>query len=183
MTTAPATAATPISPAPLSLVQDAAHGISFEHPSTWILWQPNDHNPINDGPLIYLTTEALLPECAVAPFATPHPPDAQGRACDWPLASIAPNGVLVTWLTTRLLEPLPTAGESVAVNATHGRLEIERPGGCAAIGADETLVILVPIGQPTPLSNIAMVACLHGPDLATGEAQVRAMLASTRVGP
>jgi hypothetical protein len=177
------TTAPPTPPPTLAWVVDQSSGISFERPSNWARWQPNHHNPINDGPLIYLSSEPLLPDCAVAPSATPNPPDAQGRACDWPLASLAPNGVLITWLTTRILQPLPTAGEVVDVNATTAHLQVDKPGGCVAVGADETLELLVPIGQPTPESNIAMVACLRGPDLATSEAQVRAMLASARVSP
>jgi hypothetical protein len=163
------------------LVEDVVGGISFARPSTWTRWQPNTHDPINDGPLIYLATDPLLPDCAVGPSATPHPPGVHGRACDWPLISLAPDGVLVTWLDTRILQPLPSDGESVTVNGTTARVQIDKPG-CAAIGADEALDVLVPIGQPKPWSNIAMVACLRAPDLATSEAQVRAMLASARVG-
>jgi hypothetical protein len=136
---------------------------------------------MTDGPLIYLSTDPLLPTCATAPQTTPNPADARGRACDWPLEELAPNGVLVTWLTTRILAPLPSAGDSVEVNGATGRLQIEKPGSCSAVVADETLYVLVPIGQPKPWSNIAVLACLRGPDLATSEAQVRAMLASARV--
>lgn len=178
-----AAAPTSLSPTPASLIEDGANGISFERPATWTRWQPNAHDPINDGPLIYLSTDSLLPGCAVVPADAPNPPDAQGRACTWPLASLAPYGVLITWLTTRILQPLPTAGETVEVNATTARVQVEKPGRCAAIGADETLDVLVPIGQPKPLSNIAMVACLRGPDLAEAEAQVRALLVSARVSP
>lgn len=39
--------------------------------------------------------------------------------------------------------------------------------------------LLLPIGQPTPLSNIGLIACLRGPDLTSAEARVKAMLAST----
>jgi hypothetical protein len=169
-------------PSVASTLADSANGISFERPGNWTRWQPNQHNPINDGPLIYLGTDPLLPVCANAPDASPNPPDARGRACDWPLTSLSANGVFVTWGTTRILVPLPSAGEPIAMNGATTRLQIERPGGCAAIGAEETISVLVPIGQPTPLSNVAMVACLRGPDLATAEAQVRAMLASATVG-
>jgi hypothetical protein len=102
-------------------------------------------------------------------------------ACDWPLASLSPNGVLVSWVNNRIVAPLPTAGEVLPVNGESTRLQIERPGACQTIGADETLSVLVPIGQPTPLSNIAVVACMRGPDLATAEAEFRAMLASATV--
>ena len=162
---------------------DSAGGISFERPANWTRWRPNEHNPINDGPLIYLSTDPLPPACATAPSATPNPPDARGRACDWPLVALAPNGVLVTWLTTRILAPLPSVGEGLVMNGQTARLAFERPGACAEIGGDETVSVLVPIGQPTPVSNIAVVACLRGPDLATTEEQLRAMLASARVGP
>lgn len=136
---------------------------------------------MNDGPLIYLSTDPLLPTCATTPQATPNPADARGLACDWPLGELAPNGVLVNWLTTRILVALPSAGDAVKVNGATGRLQIEKPGSCAAVGADETLYVLVPIGHPKPWSNIAVLACLRGPDLATSEAQVRAMLASAKV--
>jgi len=87
----------------------------------------------------------------------------------------------VTWFTTRILAPLPSAGDAVEVNGATGRIQTEKPGSCSAVGADETLDVLVPIGQPKPWSNIDVVACLRGPDLATSEAQVRAILASVKV--
>ena len=52
-----------------------------------------------------------------------------------------------------------------------------------AHGADETLDVLVPIGQPKPWSNIGVAACLRGPDLVAAEANVRAMLVSAKVSP
>lgn len=138
---------------------------------------------MSSGPLIYLSTDPLLTTCAVAPWETPNPPDAQGYACTAPLASLGPEGVLVTWYTTRVLQPLPSAGEPIEVNGAEGRLQVERPGGCSAIGAAETINLLVPLYQPTPLSNIGVEACLRGPDLAEAEAQVRAMLVSARLSP
>lgn len=137
---------------------------------------------MDSGPLIYLSTDPLLPTCATTPEATPNPPDAQGMACDWPLAELEPNGVLVTWLTTRILLRLPTDGEQIGVNGATAGWEATQPGSCAAVKADETISVLVPIGQPTPLSNVAVLACLRGPDLAAAEAKVRAMLASATVG-
>jgi hypothetical protein len=133
------------------------------------------------GPLVYLSTDPLLPTCATAPDAPPNPPNAQGTACGWPLMSLSPSGVLMTWENTRILRTLPTTGEVLPINGSRARLQIERPGVCDSVGADETISVLVPIGQPTPLSNIEVVACLGGPDLATAEAQVRTMLASATV--
>jgi hypothetical protein len=138
---------------------------------------------MTDGPLVYLSTDPLLPTCATTPQASPNPADAQGRACDWPLGDLAPNGVLVIWHTTRLLRALPSAGDAIEVNGATGRLQTAKPGSCAAVGADEMLYVLVPIGHPKPWSNIDVLACLRGPDLAGAEAKVRAMLASAKVSP
>lgn len=169
------------SPSVATTEADFANGISFERPAHWMRWQPNQHDPINDGPLVYLSTDPLLPACATAPNATANPPDAQGRACAWPLTSLSANGVFVNWLTTRILAPRPRVGEVIAMNGESARLQTERPGSCAKIGADETISVWVPSRQST-LSNLWVVACLRGPDLATGEAQLRAMLASAVLG-
>ena len=178
---APSSASPTVLASVATTVTDAANGISFQRPATWTRWQPNQSNPINGGPLIYLSTDPLLPTCATAPEASPNPPDARGMACEWPLTSLLPNVVFASWVNRRILAPLPTAGEVIPMNGETARLQIERPGSCGVIGADETISVLVPIGQPTPLSNVAVVACLRGPDLATTEAQVRTMLASATV--
>lgn len=161
------------------LIVDSASGFSFERPATWSVWQPNQHSPITDGPLLYLSTDLLLPSCAVAPDASPNPPDSGGQACTWPLSNLERDGVLVTLYTTRILAPLQTAGgRQIQVNGGSAELQIAKPGACGSIGADERLDVMIPIGQPTPLSNIGLVACLRGPHLAAAEAQVEALLSS-----
>jgi len=180
------TAAPSPSPSAAGTVFDGADGISFERPGGWTRWQPNRHEPITGGPLIYLSTEPLLASCAEGLAASPNPPDEQGNACTWPLTSLSENGVLVTWVSSRILGPMPTDGEGISMNGESTHLRIERPGVCTAIGADETITVKVPIGQggpQQPLSNIMVVACLRGPDFATAEAGVRAMLASATVRP
>jgi hypothetical protein len=181
---APATsAASPPSPSSPTAVRESVSGISFERPADWTRWQPNQHSPMNDGPLIYLSTDPLLHACASTPAAAPNPADGQGRACVWPITELGSNGVLVIWLTTRVLQPLPSTGETIEVDGATAHLQITKPGGCGAMKADETIDVLVPIGQPTPISNIAVVACLRGPDLAAGESEVRSMLRSATVSP
>lgn len=174
-----------VSPTPeatSATVQDTAGGFTFERPASWVVWQPNGHSPLGSGPLLYLSTDPLLPACAVAPSASPNPPDASGSACSWPLRELKPGGVLVTWWTSRILQPLPTAGTIVKTNGATARWNATSPGECSAVGADETVTVWVPIGQPSPLSNVAFTACLRGPDLAASEAAVRALLASARLG-
>ncbi|MBA2701251.1 MAG: hypothetical protein H0U58_06050 [Chloroflexi bacterium] len=129
------------------------------------------------GPLVYLSTDPLLAACATAWQAAPNPPD----PCDWPLKSLSPNGVFIAWLNGRILSSLPTSGELITMNGEYTRLRNARPRGCAEIGAEETIGVAVPIGQPTPLSNLSVLACLRGPDLTAAEAQHRAMLASATI--
>jgi hypothetical protein len=100
--------------------------------------------------------------CASGPSAPPNPVGS--------LANVVPNGVLVTWLTTRILEPLPTEGIQVETNGTGARASVEKRGSCAAIRGDETISVLVPMGQP--LSNVGFVACLRGPHLDAAETAV-----------
>lgn len=167
--------------APSAWIRDGAAGISFDRPSTWLRWTPREHSPLNDGPLVYLSTDPLAGSCASPPEATPPPPDSQGRACDWPLARLSDAGVLVTWYTSRILYPLPSAGEPIDVNGEQTRLEIDRPGRCAAIGGNETMSTVVPINQPTAISNVDVFACSAGAELIQFEADVRSMLTSAVV--
>lgn len=169
------------SPSAADVVNDAADGISFVRPASWSRSVPNAHDPDNDGPLIYLSTEPLLAACAAPVGSSPNPADSRGLACEWPLHELGSDGVLVTWLTTRILVPLPSAGEPIDVNQASARMERTAPGTCGAIGGDETLYVAVPIGQPKPWTNVAVLACLRGPDLAAAEAEVLAMLESARV--
>ena len=85
---------------------------------------------------------------------------------------------LVIWLTTRVLQPLPSEGETIEIDRATAHMQVTRPGSCSALKADETIDVLVPIGQPTPHSNLAVIACLRGPDLGSAEAKVRTMLRS-----
>jgi hypothetical protein len=178
---APSTSAPSASPSPSDTVLESIGGISFDRPATWTMWRPNQFDRAVGGPLIYLSTDSLRPTCAVTPQASPHPPDFEGDPCTWPLGALGPNGVLVTWVNTRILQTLPEEGEAIVVNSVPTRLRVDRPGPCKAVEADETIDLLVPIGQPTPLSNLTIYACLRGPNLAAAEAQLRAMLRSTTV--
>jgi hypothetical protein len=160
---------------------DGTDGITFVRPASWIRWLPNQHQPVTDGPLIYLSTEPLLSGCAVLPGNPPNPPDAEGRACTWPLTTLPPNGVLVTWWNGRLLSPIPSPDPPITINGGLSSLQVDEPGACAAIGGDETIDVAIPIGQPTSVTNISVFACVRGPDLTTAEAQLRDMLISTTI--
>jgi hypothetical protein len=167
----------------VSTLTSAAGGMTFERPSTWVPWQQNLHAPFTNGPLLYLSTDPLLSACAVAMGAKPNPPDSAGQACQWPLTTLSAGGVLVEWINDRILTPLPTTGEAITMNGSTARIQTALPGSCATIGADVTLVVLVPTSVSATMSNLSVIACLRGPDLGASEAQVRAMLESATETP
>ena len=133
------------------------------------------------GPVVYLSTDPLKAACAVAPGASPNPVDTTGE-CGWPLDRLSAGGVFVEWIADRILQPMPTSGTRIQMASGATVLVTERPGPCAAVGADETITAAIPVGQPSSLSNMSIVACIRGPDLATKEAQVRALFESS-IGP
>lgn len=103
--------------------------------------------------------------------------------CDrLPPIVLPPGGIVIRIDTARsLLGPSslvtpPPDGEDLQVNGYRTTLVRVAGGACAAIGADETITILVPtlgdwIGRTTVL------ACMRGPGLAELEAEVRAFVA------
>jgi hypothetical protein len=150
--------------------------MTFVRPSNWQRWQPNDHDPMTSGPLLYLSTDPLLPDCAVGPDEPPNPPDANGFACQWPLGELEAGGVLVTAYTSRLMEPMPTEGQPITINGEAAHLVVETPGACGEVGADVTVYAAVPMGQRQPVSNIAMIVCLRAPTLELTRSQAEAFL-------
>jgi hypothetical protein len=131
---------------------------------------------MTSGPLAYLSTDPLLPACAVPPDRPPNPADSGGYACGWPLEALSPDGLFIQLVSTRILQPMATAGVEIVVNGAVAFIETSRPGGCSEVGADETLTVgLPPPGSafPQDMSNRAVVACLRGPHLLELEQQFR----------
>jgi hypothetical protein len=58
-------------------------------------------------------------------------------------------------------------------------MRIQHPGFCSAIGGDESVAVVVE--RPAVRDNYWRIdACIRGPDVATAEGQVRAMLQTAR---
>jgi hypothetical protein len=170
--TRPAATPEPIGTGP---IHDGLDGIGFVRPVDWILWRPNDRDPLVGGPVVYLSTAPLKSECAVSRSETPHAMDS-GADCSWPLDRLPPGGVFIEWVWDRLLQKMPTKGAPISMAAGATVLVTDRPGFCSAIGGDETVSVAIPMGQPTRLSNRSVIACLRGPDLAAAEARVHALI-------
>src|SRR5690349_10274918 len=69
----PATNGSPVAMAPAPTEDGRVHVqigfVSFERPAAWPASLPNDHDPINDGPLAYVSSGPLDAGCAVSPTA------------------------------------------------------------------------------------------------------------------
>jgi hypothetical protein len=185
LSTTPASSPSPtLSPAPsVTIIHDSTGVISFDRPSNWVRWQPNNHDPMTGGPLIYLSTDSLDSSCAEPLAETPNPSNPQGASCAWPLTELSTNGVLIIWYTSRLLEPIPTGADELVVNGASTEWSSDQPGACSAIKADETVDVAIPIGQPAPLSNLSVQGCMRGPDLSVSETQLRDLLKSVTTSP
>lgn len=176
----PATVFADPTQAPTDIVADSSNGIAFDHPVAWQRWQPNEMDWMTGGPLIYLSTDPLRSTCAVAPEQTQHPNGYMDDPCAWPLDKLSPGGVFVMFVNTRILQRIEEHGEKLVMNGAPTWLQIDGPGACKPLDATETIEVLVPMGQPTPLSNLDVIACLRGPHLEALDAQLRGLLRSIR---
>jgi hypothetical protein len=129
-------------------------GVSLVTPAGWHLVVPRVWTaPV--GPRAFLSNVAIADPCATVFVG--------GDACWKPLASLPPDGILVTLSGSATLG-LPGASPVVT---TH------RPGPvCASLGGDEEM------GAGFP--GFGLGACLRGPDLAAGEAAFRDLVASVK---
>lgn len=152
---------------------------SANSPSFRVLtrWQPTAVDPMQGGPRFYLSTDPLAAECATQVDAGAGPVPPVGRTfCDWPLEELPANGLLILVVSTRVLRPMPTAGDPMEIKGETVRMTASRPGRCSEIGADGTISFLLPMppqAHPRDQSNLAVLACLRGPSLAELESQLR----------
>jgi hypothetical protein len=68
-------------------------------------------------------------------------------------------------------------GTTTTIGGRPAKRNVQRPGECSAIGADET--VAVAIQGPGAANWTQFTGCLRGPDLATGEHEIDSLLAST----
>jgi len=113
-----------------------------------------------DG-IIDLSTQRMVDPCR---------PAGNGHTCGWPLRTLHPGGVVVTWTTGGDIDPAarPTAGKTVKVT---------RPGDCRSIGGGETLLARIVTSRRSVFS---VAACLRAPGVAANEREFRAMIASAK---
>jgi hypothetical protein len=160
-------------------------GFETRYPAGWSVVQPSLQATMGFV-YGYFSNQRLQDPCATVD-------DGQGRIsqrCGSPLAALAPGGVLVSWSSPGVpmtaqglaswLDTQP--GTAIVVDGVPGKLAVRPagPGDCSGLGASR--VVIANLLQDSEW-RFSMEACLRGPKLAQHEAQVRAMLRSTRFPP
>jgi hypothetical protein len=163
-------------PPGLDSVEDSAAGMRFVRPAAWRSWVPREHHPLTDGPLAFLASFPLDPNCATAPGEERLPPFENGQACNSPIDVLPPGGVLVTWYTSRILHDLNFDGELIDVAGTRTALRIN-DGGCGRLGATVAATVDMPSGSEV-LSNWSITLCARDPGASDALVRFRELLAS-----
>jgi hypothetical protein len=151
--TAPNVAAPPLS-------HYRANGISFAYPAAWSHHRHGFFTTETDG-IIDLSTEPMLDPCRST---------GNGHTCSWPLHTIRPGGVVVTWTIGGEVDPAAPRRPGTTVKVT-------RPGSCSSLGGDVTILARIVTAKR---SMFSIDACLRAPGVAANERAFRAMLASAR---
>jgi hypothetical protein len=141
---------------PVALITDHIGSLTISHPAAWSL-VPGPA-PVSGGfvPLFYLSNAGF----AVRPCPTPNPTTHAFDGCPAPLAALPPGGVLVT--------VIPNGGLAAMVPP---QVFVQAPtDACLAIGSDAQVFSVV--------GGVVVTGCVRGPDAATSEAAVKAMIAS-----
>ena len=147
--------------------------LAFTHPASWT---PRKYDIVSSfsSAIVYLSNQPLHDPCT----RTRLPGGALEISCGHPLTHLDPGGVLIEWTREGFpnwrLSDAP--GTPTRIAGRPSRLAIRRPGRCASLGADET--ILASISRPSG-NRYQLLACLRGPGLATSEQQVGQLLATT----
>jgi hypothetical protein len=157
-------------PASLTTFRNAY--LEFRYPHDWrTLTFQIPPTVLHFNPMVYVSTQ---------PGHDPCRQNGDVTSCGWPVDRLDPNGVLAVWENqgypgwTLATQP----GTALNVDGRPAKRVVRRPGDCRTIGADET--VSVQIARPAAANWTAFTACLRGPNLADGEQELKALLASTR---
>lgn len=153
------------------LVKYSSSSLTFTYPATWKAYPFRWSSELHFRPLVYLSTQPVHDPCATEGNTT---------TCGFPVQSLEPGGVLVTWNASNPPALGLGPGEQVRVGGRPARRVDTGAGICRSIGADQTIDVLVET-QPLPSTLTEFTACLRGPGLEQNVKRVDALLASTKL--
>jgi hypothetical protein len=152
------------------LVRYSSPSLSFAHPAAWKAYPFRWPGELHFRPLVYLSTQPVHDPCSTQGNTT---------TCGFPVGSLEPGGVLVTWNSSTPPSTGLGPGAEVQVGGRPARRVDTAGGMCDSIGADRTIDVLVET-RPLPSTLTEFTACLRGPGLAQNMRRVDALLASTK---
>jgi hypothetical protein len=152
--------------------------LTFAYPGSWTARTTDEQSSFATY-LVYLSSQPM-----VAPCKTTWSDGGFGVDCSLPVKRLEPGGVLAWWTEwgwpdwsfdkNARGEPLTVAGRRAKVSVTM-KPECRRIGG--------TVFMKTVVERPQAPDNwYEFDACIRRPGLSAAEAQVRALLASTRFG-
>ena len=153
--------------------------LAFDYPAGWYTQRfdyPLTFDP--DAEVVpFLGTDPMRDACRAEDGASPGP--GVMLTCGWPLDRLSDGGVLLTWWVTsgRTWSPSLPPGTPVVVGGQPASLAVDRPGICRALGATETIGVVVTASGP-PAHAYQLTACVRGAGhtLAAAEQQVLEVL-------
>jgi hypothetical protein len=152
------------------VVKYTSSSLSFTHPAAWKAYPFQWAGELHFRPLVYLSTQPVHDPCSTQGNTT---------TCGFPVQSLEPGGVLVTWNASSPPAMGLGPGSPIRVGGRPAR-RVDTAGGiCRSIGADRTIDVLVET-SPLPSTLTEFTACLRGPGVAQNVKLVGALLASTK---
>jgi hypothetical protein len=151
------------------LVKYSSASLSFVHPATWKAYPFQWPGELHFRPLVYLSTQPVHNPCAT---------HGNTISCGFPVQSLEPGAVLVTWNASAPPGVGLGPGSPLRVGGRPARRVDTAGGMCRSIGADRTIDVLIAT-RPLPSTLTEFTACLRGPDLVQNVQRVDALLAST----
>jgi hypothetical protein len=145
--------------------------LAFRYPPSWKPYRFDTARRLHFHPMVYVGTQPGHDPCRQSQTET---------TCGWPVDRLRPNGVLIAWENNGWpgWSLASVTGKALKVGGRAGKISTARPGGCSAIGADETVEVV--IERPMRDNWTGFTACLRGPNLPASERAVYALLTSTR---
>ncbi len=153
----------PVPTSPVQLLTFRGGRVSFRYPATWTAHRYSVVATFFSA-IVYLSNDPLHPPC-------------RGGTCGRPIDHLGPGGVLVTWSARGFpgFSFEKATGTAITVGGHRARIQVQHPGTCGTIGGAESVAVVVE-RPAVPYNSWGINACIRGPNTATAEEQVRAML-------
>jgi len=160
---------------PAATMSFHATGLAFRYPAIWrpVTW--SDDVSSFSGLVVALSTGRQHDPCqrAVKPQVT-------SVSCADPVDGLPPGGVLVRW-TSNGFPNWHAPPANTRIGGRPATETVSTDNWCTALGGTRTIKVV--IRGKVGFNWYGMDACLRGPGIAAGQAEISAMLASVRFAP